>query len=789
MRRLTEYYMKKKETISIFISSTFSDMHRERDLMHQIEGTLNSHLENTEYRITFIDLRSGIDTSAETDEREIERKILSECFSAIDKCQLFIIFLGERYGSIFDESTIQKIPISKEQAFGKSVTHLEFLYSTESIPNENKIVFMRQFQGDRSVLSKAYYDEASGREKLATLKSHILDSGDINYDCFYDASFRNGDFVIDEEIFVKHVTGIIEDKVNQYIRKHFSSKVGILKEIEKEEIHPEIEKLLEVKMKAVDIKAKDLYKRLAVLRTGKWLDKEDHETINKLGANGKIRLEYQKHLVEQLPLDTDELVKYICDVMAKNVKNIEGKSIYRILNLLAYAQHATDLKNGHLSEREIRRVLKDIVDTNISFSEEKTIYYDDYLDNKVENLYASPIRSALSYFYNVGILEHDEYGYGWSDRDSVDLFWKNCSMRDREQLWEYYSDVLWYMPNFIDIYFGLLKQDEFEKFYQCTEKLWSIQELKDRIISYLYSCADKEKLYTHVIELAKWSVEEEKGEIFLTFIFFHLFDSCDLEIFYKIWVPMCQTIYIQYMNKYSNCHRLICKFFLYFLYNEFAVELEESPTCFLTDKETEEMDYLYECVCQMNYEPNFYSAEIYVDALRNIRNYYDEWEDLVAIMQIIALRNGSDSFNVIISLFNDFFHKNLVTETQFQNFLTKYMTAGGCDIEIFLDGEKIEEFNSLIREAFWKDDYNTCLYMLHTFYNSVCIKERIRKAPWLRWIYYLDHKMLLDLYKETEDAILGEILDTMESNFFLEIEELIDFDEECLRRVQEGSGN
>ncbi len=96
----------------LFVSSTFEDMHAERDFLQEvIFGELEDLLRSTKHRLEPVDLRWGIDTislptvpgreSPEDVEHQKQLAVLTYCLDCVEKCQPFmLVFLGDRYGWI-----------------------------------------------------------------------------------------------------------------------------------------------------------------------------------------------------------------------------------------------------------------------------------------------------------------------------------------------------------------------------------------------------------------------------------------------------------------------------------------------------------------------------------------------------------------------------------------------------------------------------------------------------------------------------------------------------------------
>jgi telomerase protein component 1 len=113
--------------VKIFISSTFSDMHAERDyLIKFVFPALREKLEKYRIHLVDIDLRWGV-----TGEQADNDQALDLCLQQIDECRpLFIGILGERYGYVpnsFNEEALSNYGWIQHQT-GKSITELEILY-------------------------------------------------------------------------------------------------------------------------------------------------------------------------------------------------------------------------------------------------------------------------------------------------------------------------------------------------------------------------------------------------------------------------------------------------------------------------------------------------------------------------------------------------------------------------------------------------------------------------------------------------------------------------------------
>ncbi len=135
---------------SIFVSSTFKDMHSERDIIQtEIVPELNSYMRKFAEEIRFVDLRWGVNTQ-DLDSQEGSQKVLDVCLNEIDYCKPYmIILLGERYGWVPDKDLLINSVKDKEFELDtdiKSVTALEIEYgalSKNSVP-ENCFFYFRE---------------------------------------------------------------------------------------------------------------------------------------------------------------------------------------------------------------------------------------------------------------------------------------------------------------------------------------------------------------------------------------------------------------------------------------------------------------------------------------------------------------------------------------------------------------------------------------------------------------------------------------------------------------------
>src|SRR3954463_13609047 len=120
-------------SVRVFVSSTFRDMHAERDhLVKVVFPALRERLEPHRVHLIDIDLRWGL-----TREQAENDQVLDLCLRQIDECRPFFIgILGQRYGWVpttFPIEALKKFGWIQYQT-GKSVTELEIIHGVLANP-------------------------------------------------------------------------------------------------------------------------------------------------------------------------------------------------------------------------------------------------------------------------------------------------------------------------------------------------------------------------------------------------------------------------------------------------------------------------------------------------------------------------------------------------------------------------------------------------------------------------------------------------------------------------------
>ena len=119
--------------VRVFLSSTFRDMHAERD--HLIKVTfpaLRERLSPHRVELYDIDLRWGI-----TEDEARDEKVIRLCLEQVDECRpFFLAFLGHRYGWVprqVPADTTARYPFAARFP-GVSVTELELRHGAMNDP-------------------------------------------------------------------------------------------------------------------------------------------------------------------------------------------------------------------------------------------------------------------------------------------------------------------------------------------------------------------------------------------------------------------------------------------------------------------------------------------------------------------------------------------------------------------------------------------------------------------------------------------------------------------------------
>lgn len=112
------YEKKINRKVRVFISSTFSDMQHERNIIvHSVFPRLRKEFSEKLIDITEVDLRWGI-----PEEDAENSRILEICIGEVLHCAPFFVgMVGSRYGSIASDEAIANLPPAYKKAIGESI--------------------------------------------------------------------------------------------------------------------------------------------------------------------------------------------------------------------------------------------------------------------------------------------------------------------------------------------------------------------------------------------------------------------------------------------------------------------------------------------------------------------------------------------------------------------------------------------------------------------------------------------------------------------------------------------
>ncbi|XP_043914013.1 telomerase protein component 1 [Protopterus annectens] len=201
------------QTVRVFISSTFRDMHGERDLLiRSVFPELRARAAQLFIHVQEVDLRWGITEEESRSDRQLEL-----CLSEVSRSNILIGILGERYGYIPQKYSVPDLPQFewlKNYPSDRSVTELEMMqFLQQSAQNKQKAFFyFRDPKFLRSVpkewLSHFEAESVDADRKMTNLKNQVLQRGVIAFDgypCGWGGVSSGKAFVKNLEEFGSHV--------------------------------------------------------------------------------------------------------------------------------------------------------------------------------------------------------------------------------------------------------------------------------------------------------------------------------------------------------------------------------------------------------------------------------------------------------------------------------------------------------------------------------------------------------------------------------------------------------
>lgn len=168
-------------TVRIFLSSTFRDFGKERDLLiRRVFPALRARLRSRFVELVDVDLRWGI-TAEQADRGEV----LPICLAEIDRSRPFFVgLLGERYGWVPDKDSypaalVEQRKWLKRYCGERSVTELEILHGVLNNPKMtgNALFYFRSAAYARSKGGDFLPTDPEDRARQRALKQCIRESG------------------------------------------------------------------------------------------------------------------------------------------------------------------------------------------------------------------------------------------------------------------------------------------------------------------------------------------------------------------------------------------------------------------------------------------------------------------------------------------------------------------------------------------------------------------------------------------------------------------------------------
>jgi len=183
--RLKQLSKSRHRTARVFVSSTFLDMHGERDILtKRVFPELRARCLARRVNFFEVDLRWGV-----TEEEATSGSSLGICLSEVDRCRPFFLgMLGRRYGRVKSSYSITE---GSEQGFdwlsdyppNRSITELEMHYGALMVPESSRALFY--LRDDESALAEVdpeyahlfKYESSESRERVEALRERIREYG------------------------------------------------------------------------------------------------------------------------------------------------------------------------------------------------------------------------------------------------------------------------------------------------------------------------------------------------------------------------------------------------------------------------------------------------------------------------------------------------------------------------------------------------------------------------------------------------------------------------------------
>ncbi len=245
------------KTQPIFISSTFTDMMAERDVLRDyVFPELEERLAERRVRLEPIDLRWGVETTDEKEREQKELTVLKVCLNEIDRCKPFFIgIIGDRYGWVPSEKRIKDAETEKGFQSGlkeKSVTVLEIEYGVLASKEQlqRSFFFFREplpydklppeKRADYSDAFNPSLNESFARRRLNDFKQLIIDKVGSNRVFNYKADW-DGNRVTGLDEFKKQILEQLWKELDEETREFEETRAKTWEEEERKYLEDFIE--------------------------------------------------------------------------------------------------------------------------------------------------------------------------------------------------------------------------------------------------------------------------------------------------------------------------------------------------------------------------------------------------------------------------------------------------------------------------------------------------------------------------------------------------------------------
>lgn len=770
--------MSSMRNIPIFISSTFSDMHQERDLLQQIAGMINQDIEHTGYRIVLKDLRYGIDTASMEDEREIEKKILAECFDAIRECALFVLLLGDRYGSVFEDLTVPYSYMPGQDLAGKSVTHLEVEYGIAQIGKERMLIFEREFHGDTAELPAHFRESEYGAEQNRKLKERLREEG--YFFGSYTAGMKQGQFQVDEPIFLRYGWGFLSSLVKNYIDQQnaISQENRDLSEV----LSQTLQELVEKKVLCYPECCRDTAKALILLRIQELLHQHDYNEINQLNAGGKGILQYRSDLVNAMPEDFVGLVREVCGCIASIVE--PSIDVFSLLQALACAQK-TDLSQlGGISPGKLMRIVRgEPLPQSVGF-----VSFDRFATDADERDNTGDNQRAFSYFQGKQpLLNHNDSGYLFLDENIASLLADACSEELQDRFWAYLASVFWYLPEPVKIWVHLLESKRYSLCISCLNYVQMDERFLIAVMDYAEAGRINGDFFNQMEDFLEWAIARNLEEGWIRYLLeicgavIGTMDTMDSDEYYQtLLVPLYKRIHDRFYEAHKQDLTLSKLELLQRLYCDFEMELPEHPESVLSQEQQEELEALEDALSILDY--GYDEPEEYTRMIQTFEKYKEAPETLLAYIRTHSVPYGMSGTELFSVLAQMVFEDRVWDE---EALLRVFRTVFFChmDEDKLLDAIK-KAVENLVEPAWEQGNRELSISLLHILNDQVDKEIHLRRCSWFKWIYSFRYELMDEIARSTGDPVAIEIMESYDGVGFVEYEELKELDDQLLQEAE-----